>query len=341
MQMLSGTHTIPRRNDHVARGHPDLCASTNMSSFIRNDGVRLPVVEGFRDEVLAFHPGSSPRPDWSENDYDAAATRLIAQAERTLEEAAGYGARVSGARVLEVGCGSGLYSLALAARAGWTVVGVDLHLSLFARDEKGERVRRLALKVLKELGLGRDLEAALRKLPLELVTMDARHLSFAPASFDLVWSRVCLEHVVPVEQALDEMARVLTPDGLMYHRIDPFFWVRGCHRRGLVDIPWAHARLSPDEYRRFVRQTEGRGRAAKRTSFVQQLNRFTVARWRDVIGATALEIHGWEEEHPAWVVDLLERYPEVQSTAFNDVSRADLTCSMISTALRKSDHSRP
>ena len=131
------------------------------------------------------------------------------------------------------------------------------------------------------------------------------------------------------------MVRILTPDGLMYHRIDPFFWVRGCHLRGLVDIPWAHARLSPDEYRRFVRETEGHAQAADRFTYVQQLNRFTVRRWREIVESAWVEIRAWKEEHLQSIVDLLGRYPEVPDTIIEDVSRPDLTCSLIKTALRR------
>ena len=44
---------------------------------------------------------------------------------------------------------------------------------------------------------------------------------------------------------------------MIYHSIDPFYWLKGCHKEGMVDIPWAHARLTPAEYRRFVCEREG------------------------------------------------------------------------------------
>jgi SAM-dependent methyltransferase len=228
-----------------------------MRFFRRDDGVCLQVVEGFREEMLARRPGRAPRPWWGDSDYEAAAVALLAQVERRVEQFARYGGEVDGARVLEVGCGSGLYSLALATQPVEQVIGIDLSPPLFQPGEVGDRSRRLARSVVKRLGLGQDVERALRKLPIRLLTMDACRMTFAANSFDIIWSGACLEHVVPVEHALSEMERVLTPEGLMYHRIDPYFWVRGCHWRGLVDIPWAHARMSLTEYERFVTESEG------------------------------------------------------------------------------------
>lgn len=304
-----------------------------MRFFTRDDGVRLRVHEGFRDVIIALRPGRTPRRDWDDDDYEAAATRLLAQAERRLEQFARHGSEISGARVLEVGCGSGLYSVALATQSFEVVTGIDLDLPLFDQGAAGEHVRRLARKVLQKLGLGTDIEQGLRRLPIRLVRMDARRMMFAPSSFDIIWSGACLEHVVPVEPALAEMARVSTPGGLMYHRLDPFFWVRGCHRPSLVDIPWAHARMSLAEYARFVSETEGRTRAAMRSNFLRQLNRFTVRRWRETIESGPLEIAAWKEERPQWVVDLLQQYPEVVDTT-TGIARADLTCSLITAALR-------
>jgi hypothetical protein len=50
-----------------------------MRFFRRDDSVRLRVVEGFREEIIARRPGRAPRPEWAESDYEAAATSLLAQ----------------------------------------------------------------------------------------------------------------------------------------------------------------------------------------------------------------------------------------------------------------------
>lgn len=200
-------------------------------------------------------PDRTPRADWDAHDYERAAAKVVEQAERRAHALARLGVNLAGARVLEVGCGTGLYSLALASREVELVAGVDFALPLFEPGPCGASFRRLASLVLAQLGLDSDIERALGELPIRLCPMDARELAFETDSFDLVWSGACLEDVSNVDVALAEMARVLRPRGRMYHRIDPFFWARGCHLPGLVDVPWARARLSPDEYRRLMLDT--------------------------------------------------------------------------------------
>jgi SAM-dependent methyltransferase len=75
-----------------------------------------------------------------------------------------------GARVLDVGCGCGQTTLELAALVGETgrVLGIDLSSAMLARA--AERARAA-------------------KLEVELITANAETHRFAPASFDLVFSR--------------------------------------------------------------------------------------------------------------------------------------------------------
>lgn len=96
-----------------------------------------------------------------------------------------------GADVLEVGCGTGVLTRALAGLPGvGGVVGVDLAESLVARA--------------RELAPGLRFERA-----------DARSLPFADASFDVVVFDSTLSHVPEPERALAEAFRVLRPGGLL------------------------------------------------------------------------------------------------------------------------------
>jgi ubiquinone/menaquinone biosynthesis C-methylase UbiE len=95
------------------------------------------------------------------------------------------------ARLLEVGCGTGVLTRALAALPGVeSVVGVDLAPSLL------EKARELAPAIRFEQA-------------------DARELPFADASFDTVVFDSTLSHVPEPERALAEAARVLRPGGTL------------------------------------------------------------------------------------------------------------------------------
>src|SRR5207247_3037123 len=96
------------------------------------------------------------------------------------------------------------------------------------------------------------------------------------------------------------MARVVRPGGVIHHAVDPFYWLRGCHKRGVVDIPWAHARLSLEDFDRFVTEREGAAVAAQRRGRLQTLNRLTLAEWRAAIAAGPVGTLGWTEE--PWAV---------------------------------------
>lgn len=95
-------------------------------------------------------------------------------------------------RILDVGCGTGHTTLAVAARAA-SVVGVDLTEEMLAEG------RRLA-----------D-ERGIQNVTFE--HGDAERLDYPDGWFDVVVSRYSAHHFPRPEHALREIARVLSPDG--------------------------------------------------------------------------------------------------------------------------------
>ena len=95
----------------------------------------------------------------------------------------------AGSRVLDVGCGTGNFSLKLAQR-GCRVVGADLSAAMLSVAQK---------------------KVAAEGLAVDLARMDAHRLAFADASFDGVLAMATFEFLVRPEQALDEMLRVARP----------------------------------------------------------------------------------------------------------------------------------
>jgi phosphatidylethanolamine/phosphatidyl-N-methylethanolamine N-methyltransferase len=99
-----------------------------------------------------------------------------------------------GGRILEVGVGTGI-SLPSYSRQN-RVIGIDL----------SEAMLRKARRRVADLGLT-NVE--------ELEVMDAEHLSFPDASFDVVVASYVISTVPNPEAALDECARMLRPGGEM------------------------------------------------------------------------------------------------------------------------------
>ena len=103
-------------------------------------------------------------------------------------------------KVLEIGCGLGTDG-AQFARAGAQYTGVDL------TDAAVELARKCF---------------AVFELPGEFRTADAENLDFADESFDLVYSHGVLHHTPDTLRAVDEVHRVLKPNGravvMLYHR---------------------------------------------------------------------------------------------------------------------------
>jgi ubiquinone/menaquinone biosynthesis C-methylase UbiE len=107
---------------------------------------------------------------------------------------------VRGWRVLDVGCGSGFYSLDF-ARRGAELVGCDLSLPA------------LGASLLTGRGLGLDGRAT-------YLQADGSTLPFDDEAFDLVFCNCVLEHVQEDREALGEMRRTLRPGGLLYLTAD-------------------------------------------------------------------------------------------------------------------------
>jgi len=255
--------------------------------------------------------------------------------ETQLENIKANFGEISDSDILEIGCGDGLNTILLAMNGAQSATGIDLDLRFDNDDTRGETVRNLMQKVLLWEGREVDLEKDAAKLPAKLHTMNATKMSFPDESFDLAVSNSALEHVHPIEGLFNEIYRALRPGGMTYHEIDPYYWVRGCHKRGVVDIPWAHARLSLEEYRKFVLESEGEEVAEMRFQRLDSLNRLTSAQWRTFIESTPFEIMEWVEDTSPFAEEVLRDYPGVVTTLMPNVTKRDLVISRIKFWLRK------
>ncbi len=99
---------------------------------------------------------------------------------------------IRGKRVLDMGCGSGRYTLALAAVGAKSVIGVDVQRASFERAEA---------------------YANEHGLPVTFRTGNFLELPFSGGEFDFVFCNGTLHHSESTERGLAEFSRVLNRDG--------------------------------------------------------------------------------------------------------------------------------
>jgi ubiquinone/menaquinone biosynthesis C-methylase UbiE len=120
---------------------------------------------------------------------------------RTVDNSAAYIAPrfVSGAHVLDVGCGPGTITLDIASRvAPGRVIGIDASADVIAQAQ----------------GDAKDKD----KDNVEFATGDVYALDFADATFEVVHAHQVLQHLPDPVGALREMRRVCKPDGVVAAR---------------------------------------------------------------------------------------------------------------------------
>lgn len=141
------------------------------------------------------------------DDYDNA---LIALEQAIVTALIAEGGSLEGARVLDVGCGTGRHALGM-ARAGAHVTGIDFSAGM--------------LEVLRAKLDDRD--------SLELIEGDIREgLPLPDAGFDLALCCLVLEHIQTLPQAMLELRRVCRPGGrVVIADFHPEMFRRGMHAR--------------------------------------------------------------------------------------------------------------
>ncbi len=193
---------------------------------------------------------------------------------------------VAGSRVLDLGCGLGGRTLAVAGAGASEVVGIDVDL------EKVHRAQTLA----DQAGAG----------SVAFAVQSGSELAFEQDRFDVVLLLDVVEHLQDPATILDECARVLRSGGRVLVGFPPYRSPWGGHLFTHVPIPWVHL-LFPDREvldvwraghqealsRGEVRCPAKRVRAimdAETTAALWDCNGMTISKFLDLIDRTPLEL---------------------------------------------------
>jgi len=155
-----------------------------------------------------------------------------------LDKISNVSGTIKNKNILEIGYTSGGESLIAFERLGFKTYGLDnFYDKNFDTNSRHEVVKKLA------------------GARTEFLTGDiTKETPIEASSLDLIYTQSVLEHIQDLPSAFCEMYRLLKPGGLMYHRYDPYFYIRGAHSQSTLDSPWAHMRLNQNDIEKYIKQ---------------------------------------------------------------------------------------
>lgn len=198
----------------------------------------------------------------------------------------GRHAEVAGGRVLDLGCGLGARTVAVAGAGAATTVGVDNDVG------KIHRARRLSRR------LGTP--------SVSFTVQSGTRLAFDAGRFDVILMLDVIEHLKDPSRVLAECARVLRPGGRVLIGFPPYRSPWGGHLFSHVPIPWVQLIFSDREVLEVWREvfvdavargevacSAKRSRAimeARNTNSLWDCNGMTIARFLDLVERTPLRM---------------------------------------------------
>lgn len=160
--------------------------------------------------------------------------RFLKIARRTTEFSSGN----KPSKILEIGYTSGGESIIAFEKMGFDAHAIDY----FFNDSVQQSTRHEYIK----------------KLTKSNVTFHVGDISketpFKDETFDIIYSKSVIEHILDVKSAFKEMFRILKKGGVIIHNYGSFQMPGGGHSLGILDSPWAHIRLDESEYYDYIRK---------------------------------------------------------------------------------------
>jgi ubiquinone/menaquinone biosynthesis C-methylase UbiE len=252
-----------------------------------------------RDANVRYHDAAAHGYDskWAIDYGEIGGGQVAAKLEKALGEAPGHYARM-----LEIGAGTGYFTLNLLRRG---IVG-----EATATDISPGMLQALEAKA-SELGVA-----------VETVSADAEHLPFDDESFDLVLGHAVLHHIPDLAAALRECERVLRPGGTLAFMGEP-----SRHGDRIAIVPKRVGMLAAPAWRRLVGARRRNGSAPSDPSgsegleAVVDVHTFTPAELRDLTeraGFQDVRVTGEELVANAygWVLRTLESRVDPDSVPF-------------------------
>ena len=185
-----------------------------------------------------------------------------------------------GGATLEIGSADGMTSAEL-ARRGRRATAIDIDVS-----RTDSRVRAAGV-VVRE--------------------MDATHLAFDDASFDLVFSFNVFEHLGDPAATFAEIVRVLRPGGVAYVSFTGLRWSpHGGHWYKAIGVPYVTVLFDESDVRHYLR-------AQGRADHAPWVNEYSIERFREVFHSheSSLDTLHYAETWNRWHVRLIAAYPGV------------------------------
>ena len=149
-----------------------------------------------------------------------------------------------------------------------------------------------------------------------------QELPYESDSFDLVFSINSFEHFYSPEAALDEMLRVLRPDGFLFLAFSPLYYSPwGLHASRRLGFPYPQLLISPATIHQFVEQNKAAlantySDFADRNKIGPDLNAYSLDQYRQIFKAqrSRLKFLAYVEVVSLEGLHLIHRYPGIIKT---------------------------